>query len=142
MSSAQPPDEYEGVNALSLDGGSIASLLSSLELIEDLMRRVQKELGLPDLPLPHQHFRPMIGAGFAGLLVILLGRLGLSVREARRHCVVIMDEAFSEKKAFGSEVFKKKKLKAAVQEMLESCGVSASERMQDPEAEKPETCKV
>ncbi|KAG8723718.1 hypothetical protein FRC09_002056 [Ceratobasidium sp. 395] len=136
MSSAQTPGEAEGVSALSLgeDGGSVASLMSSLELVEELMRRVQRELGLPDMPLPRKHFRLMVGAGFAGL--------GLSVQEARRHCVSIMDEAFSEKKAFGNEVFKITRLKAAVERMLESCGVSASERMLDPEAGRPETCKV
>ncbi|KAG8724686.1 hypothetical protein FRC09_015597 [Ceratobasidium sp. 395] len=84
----------------------------------------------------------MAGAGFAGLLVILLGRLGMSVQEARRHCVAIMNEAFSEKKPFGNEAFKRTKLKAAVERMLESCGVGTSERMLDPEAGKPEKCKV
>ncbi|KAG8723721.1 hypothetical protein FRC09_002059 [Ceratobasidium sp. 395] len=136
MSSAQTPGEAEGVNALSLgeDGGSIASLLSSLELVEELMRRVQKELGLPDMSLPCKHFRLMVGAGFAGL--------GMSVQEARRHCVVIMGEAFSERKALSHEVFKIMRLKAAVERMLESCGVGASERMIDPEANNAETCKV
>ncbi|KAG8706136.1 hypothetical protein FRC09_002554 [Ceratobasidium sp. 395] len=134
MSSAQPTHEYEGVNALSLDGGATASLLSSVELVEELMRRLQKELGLPDLPLPRKHFRLMVGAGFAGL--------GMSVQEAKRHCVAIMDAAFSEKKTFGHGVFKRTKLKAAVERMLESCGVSASEPMLDPEAHSSETCKV
>ncbi|KAG8717659.1 hypothetical protein FRC09_013935 [Ceratobasidium sp. 395] len=139
---AQSPNGYEGVNALSLDGGSIASLLSSLELVKGLMRRVQKESDLPDLPLPREHFRMMVGAGFAGLLVILLGRLGLSVQEAKRHCVAIMDEVFSEKKTFGNETFKITKLKAAVERMLESCGVAASEHMLELETGSSETCKV
>ncbi|KAG8693623.1 hypothetical protein FRC09_010389 [Ceratobasidium sp. 395] len=142
MSSAQSLYEYQGVNALSLDGGSIASLLASVELVEELMRRMQKEMGLLDLPLPRKHFRLMVGAGFSGLLVVLLGRLGLSVREAKRHCVEVLDEAFSEKKAFGNEAFKRAKLKAAVERMLESCGVDASERMLDPAAGASETCKV
>ncbi|KAG8724461.1 hypothetical protein FRC09_018390 [Ceratobasidium sp. 395] len=124
------------------DGGSIASLLCSVELVEELMGRVQKELGLSDMPLPRKQFKLMIGAGFAGLLVVLLGRLGMSVQEARRHCVKIMDEAFSEKKAFGHEAFKITKLKAAVERMLESCDVGAGERMLDPETNSSETCKV
>ncbi|KAG8724692.1 hypothetical protein FRC09_015603 [Ceratobasidium sp. 395] len=53
-----------------------------------------------------------------------------------------MDEAFSEKKAFGNEAFKRTKLKAAVERMLESYGVGASERMLGHEADNPEACKV
>ncbi|KAG8724457.1 hypothetical protein FRC09_018386 [Ceratobasidium sp. 395] len=86
------------------------------------------------MSLPCKHFRLMVGAGFTGL--------GMSVQEARRHCVLIMGEAFSERKAFRHEAFKITRLKAAVERMLESCGVGASERMIDPEAGNPETCKV
>ncbi|KAG8698468.1 hypothetical protein FRC09_007216 [Ceratobasidium sp. 395] len=134
MSSTNMGQGDTGINALSLDGGSIASLMSSLELLEELMRRLQRELGLSDPPLPCSHFRLMTGAGFSGL--------GMSVQEARRHCVAIMDEAFSEKKAFGNEMFKITKLKAAVERMLELCDAGAGARMLDPRANEPETCKV
>ncbi|KAG8704732.1 hypothetical protein FRC09_003358 [Ceratobasidium sp. 395] len=53
-----------------------------------------------------------------------------------------MDEAFSEKKAFGSEAFKMTKLKAAVERMLELCGAGASARMLDSRTNEPNTCKV
>ncbi|KAG8724414.1 hypothetical protein FRC09_018872 [Ceratobasidium sp. 395] len=53
-----------------------------------------------------------------------------------------MNEVFSEKKTFGNEAFKITKLKVVVERMLESCGTAASERMLDPEASNPETCKV
>ncbi|KAG9118672.1 hypothetical protein FRC07_006696 [Ceratobasidium sp. 392] len=135
-------DEGDGANALSLDGGSIASLMSSIELLEELMRLVQRELGLPNPPLPCKHFRLMVGAGFEGLLVILLGRLQMSVQEAKRHCMTIMDEAFSERKILGAGAFKRAKLIAAVERMLESCGAGAGARMMDPRAIEFKACKV
>ncbi|KAG9120374.1 hypothetical protein FRC07_004162 [Ceratobasidium sp. 392] len=84
----------------------------------------------------------MVGAGFAGMLVIMLGRLGMSVQEAKHRCMAIMDEAFSERKLFGGEAFKRTKLIAAVERMLESCSVGADGRMLDPRADEPKACKV
>ncbi|KAG8718404.1 hypothetical protein FRC09_012713 [Ceratobasidium sp. 395] len=104
--------------------------MSSLELLEELMRRIQKKLDLPEPPLPCRHFRLMVGAGFAGLLVIMLGRLGMSTQEAKAHCVTIMDAAFSEKKLLGTGAFKRTKLIAAVENML------------DPRANDADACKI
>ncbi|KAG9123041.1 hypothetical protein FRC07_000316 [Ceratobasidium sp. 392] len=142
MSSEDPPDEVEGINALSIDGGSIASLMSSIELLEELARRMQRVLGLSEPPLLCEHFSLMVGAGFAGLLVIMLGRLRMSVQEAKRHCVNIMDEAFSERKLLGSGAFKRTKLTAAVERMLESCGAGAGTRMLCPGADNHKGCKA
>ncbi|KAG9103582.1 hypothetical protein FRC07_009964 [Ceratobasidium sp. 392] len=116
--------------------------MSAIELIDELMRRVQRELGLSEPPLPCNHFKLMVGAGFAGLLVILLGRLRMSVQETKRHCTAIMDEAFSERKILGAGAFKRAKLIAAVERMLESYGASAGARMLDPRADEPGACKV
>ncbi|KAG8697090.1 hypothetical protein FRC09_008073 [Ceratobasidium sp. 395] len=142
MSSTDSNREGIGINALSIDGGSIASLISSLELVDELMRRIQREMDLPNPPLPRKYFRLMVGAGFAGLLVIMLGRLGMSVQEARGYCVAIMDETFSERKRFGGEAFKRAKLVAAVEKMLESCGAGADARMADLRVDSSEVCKV
>ncbi|KAG9120864.1 hypothetical protein FRC07_003468 [Ceratobasidium sp. 392] len=142
MSSENPPDEDQGVNTLSVDGGSIASLMSSIELLEELARRMQRELGLSEPPLLCEHFSLMVGAGFAGLLVIMLGRLRMSTQEAKRQCVTIMDEAFSERKLLSNEAFKRKELIAAVERMLESCGAGAGARMLCPRADDPTGCKV
>ncbi|KAG8710221.1 hypothetical protein FRC09_000233 [Ceratobasidium sp. 395] len=116
--------------------------MSSFELVDELMRRIQRELDLPDPPLPCKYFRLMVGAGFAGLLVIMLGRLRMSVQEARGYCIAIMDEAFSERKRFSGEAFKRAKLVAAVERMLESCGAGAGARMAEPRVDNPEVCKV
>ncbi|KAG9118743.1 hypothetical protein FRC07_006603, partial [Ceratobasidium sp. 392] len=116
--------------------------MSGIELVDELMRRIQRELGLLEPPLPCNHFKLMVSAGFSGILVILLGRLRMSVQEAKRHCMAIMDEAFSERKILGNEAFKRAKLIAAVERMLESCGAGAGARMLDPRADEPGACKV
>jgi hypothetical protein len=40
--------------------------MSSITVVGELMRRVQKDLNLPEIPLPGKHFKLIIGAGFAG----------------------------------------------------------------------------
>jgi hypothetical protein len=72
----------------------------------------------------------------------MLGRLGMSVDEAKQYCSTIVKEVFSKKKRIGGESFKATKLEAAVKRMLESYGAGADARMMDPQANSSEGCKV
>ncbi|KAG8708122.1 hypothetical protein FRC09_001430 [Ceratobasidium sp. 395] len=137
MPSATALDEEECMNALSIDGGSIASLMSTIEVLEELMGRIQRELGLSEPPRPCKHFRLMAGAGFTGLLV-----LGMSLREAKKYCISIMDETFSERKVFSHQAFKATKLRDAVESMLKSCGAGVDARMLESCTGDPEECNV
>ncbi|QRV94760.1 nephrocystin-3 protein [Ceratobasidium sp. AG-Ba] len=142
MTTASPLSENEVINALSCDAGSIASLLATIEVVGEVMKGVQKQLGLSEPPKPSKYFKLMVGAGFSGLLVVLLGRLDLSVEEAKRHCIAIMDDAFSERKLLSKEVFKATRLKSAIERMLKSCGFEPDMRMADPRADGSQGCKV
>jgi hypothetical protein len=69
------------------------------------------------------------------LLVIMFGRLGMSIDESKVHCSAIVNGTFSEKRLLStSETFKATKLEAAVKRMLEACGAGADARMRDPRA--------
>ncbi|KAG9087627.1 hypothetical protein FS749_002797 [Ceratobasidium sp. UAMH 11750] len=130
------------INALSLDSGSIVSLLSLITVVEELMRRVQRDQRLPELPRPGRHFKLIIGAGFSSLLAIMFGRLGLSIDESKIYCNSIIEDVFSEKKRFGTGKFKSRKLEAGIKRMLNACGVGEGARMLDPLASNADTCKV
>lgn len=73
----------------------------------------------------------------------MFGRLGLSVEDARKQYVAILNEAFSEKKHFSSaETFKAHKLEEAVKKMLVQCGERPDARMVDTGATEGDRCKV
>jgi hypothetical protein len=46
--------------------------MSSITVVEELMRRVQKDQNLLELPLPGKHFKLIVGAGFSGQVHIVL----------------------------------------------------------------------
>ncbi|QRV76327.1 hypothetical protein RhiJN_04342 [Ceratobasidium sp. AG-Ba] len=127
---------------MSLDGGGILSLLSLLTIIEEIMKRVQRDRKLEEVPLPSQHFRFIIGAGFASLLAVMFGRLRLSVDDAKKHCSSFIRDVFSKRKLIGQGKFKSRELKAAIERMLEACGAGQNARMLDPQVDDANTCKA
>ncbi|KAG8770276.1 hypothetical protein FRC12_004385 [Ceratobasidium sp. 428] len=130
------------INTLSFDSGSIASLMGSIIVVEELMRRVQKAQNLPTLPRPSEHFKFIIGAGFTSLLAIMFGRLRFSIDEAKLHCSKIAKCAFSSRKWHGGASFKASKLEAAIKRMLITCGEGEDARMLDPRASDTDVCRV
>ncbi|QRV91158.1 nephrocystin-3 protein [Ceratobasidium sp. AG-Ba] len=130
------------INAMSLDGGGILSLLSLLTIIEEIMKRVQRDRKLEEVPLPSQHFRFIIGAGFASLLAVMFGRLRLSVDDTKKHCSSFIRDVFSKRKLIGQGKFKSRELKAAIERMLEACGVGQDARMLDSQLNDADVCKA
>ncbi|KAG8688670.1 hypothetical protein FRC09_012796, partial [Ceratobasidium sp. 395] len=123
------------------DSGSVASLMGSIVVVEELMRRVQKAQNLPTLPRPNQHFKLIIGAGFTSLLAIMFGRLGLSIDEAKLHCSKVAKYAFSSRKWSGGN-YKASRLEAAIKRMLVACGEMEDARMLDPQAGNTDVCRA
>ncbi|KAG8776165.1 hypothetical protein FRC12_001062 [Ceratobasidium sp. 428] len=138
---ARPLSDTDLIPKLNKDSGSIASLMGSIVVVEELMRRVQKAQNLPTLPRPNQHFKLIIGAGFTGLLAIMFGRLGLSIDEAKLHCSKFAKYAFSSRKWSGGN-YKASRLEAAIKRMLVACGEMEDARMLDPQAGNTDVCRA
>ncbi|KAJ6532237.1 hypothetical protein DFH09DRAFT_1284678 [Mycena vulgaris] len=71
-----------GLRVLSLDGGGVGAL-SELLILERLMYRTKTERGLDTMPSPWEYFELIGGSGTGGIIALMLGRLRLSVPEAR-----------------------------------------------------------
>ncbi|QRV99989.1 nephrocystin-3 protein [Ceratobasidium sp. AG-Ba] len=121
-----------GRRLLAVDGWGPCGM-STIILMEGLMRKVQQELGLSELPRPGDFFDLMAGSGMGGLLIIMWGRLMMSIDESKKYFKCIGDEAFSEKKTTGrsNTQFKTTKLEEAVTKMLMEHLGTANDHMLD-----------
>ncbi|KAL9017793.1 MAG: hypothetical protein Q9185_004882 [Variospora sp. 1 TL-2023] len=76
----------EPLNLLALgavDGGGIRGV-SILLILDEIMRRVQHDKGLIDLPRPCEYFHLIGGTSTGGLIALLLGRLQMTTQDALR----------------------------------------------------------
>jgi patatin-like phospholipase/acyl hydrolase len=69
---------------LSLDGGGVRGL-SSLLILQNLMKEVRRVKNLDHDPLPCQYFDLMGGTSTGGLIAIMLGRLHMVYTDLRHH---------------------------------------------------------
>lgn len=69
------------VNLLALDGGGIRGL-SELMILNEIMRRVQYDQQLAELPRPCDYFDLIGGTSTGGLIALMLGRLRMRTDEA------------------------------------------------------------
>jgi len=59
---------------LSLDGGGVRGL-SSLVILEEIMKEIRRRDSLDEVPLPCEYFDLIGGTSTGGLIAIMLGRL-------------------------------------------------------------------
>jgi patatin-like phospholipase/acyl hydrolase len=59
---------------LSLDGGGVRGL-SSLVILDEIMKEIKRRDGLQEVPLPCKYFDLIGGTSTGGLVAIMLGRL-------------------------------------------------------------------
>ncbi|VDB96283.1 unnamed protein product [Peniophora sp. CBMAI 1063] len=85
---SQPP-----LRILSLDGGGYRGL-ASLEILDRLMTELKRDDG--SVPKPCEVFDFIIGTSTGGLIAILLGRLRLSVEQARKHYLEFGEKIFGQ----------------------------------------------
>ncbi|PVF96985.1 FabD/lysophospholipase-like protein [Serendipita vermifera] len=81
----------DGVRILVLDGGDIRSF-SQLDILNEFMARVQP--GEDPIMNPCQYFHLIGGTGTGGLLAIFLGRLEMSIEEAKKAFIRLWGQAF------------------------------------------------
>ncbi|CAE6348633.1 unnamed protein product [Rhizoctonia solani] len=115
--------------------GFVVSRLSSLVLLSEIMRRIQRMEGLDTPPLPCDYFDVTAGTGTGALQACMFGKLGMTVDEAIDAYVRLMTDVFSDKKWFtvgGSGVFRSTKLRDGVIDMVQS-RIGKSERMIGPQ---------
>lgn len=67
-------DAKKGVRILALDGGGVRGL-SSLMVLEAIMKKIQLEQGLDEVPYPCAYFDLICGTSTGGLIALMLGRL-------------------------------------------------------------------
>ncbi|EPE02605.1 kinesin light chain [Ophiostoma piceae UAMH 11346] len=118
---------------LALDGGGIRGL-SELLILEEIMSRIKRDRNLDYDPLPADFFDLIGGTSTGGLIALLLGRLRLSVPEAREEYVKISQHVFSTDWYRMNSKSDGNKLEAAVKKLLqEKLGDDrVDERMLDP----------
>ncbi|KAJ7697795.1 acyl transferase/acyl hydrolase/lysophospholipase [Mycena rosella] len=117
-----------GVRVLSLDGGG-AGALPELLILERLMYRVKTEGELETMPFPHECFELIGGSGTGGIIALMLGRLRMSVSDARSVYEKLRPES---KIGFGEE-FQTSKFEADLMDIFQG------ENMKDFHAN---TCKT
>ncbi|KAG9114449.1 hypothetical protein FRC07_007645, partial [Ceratobasidium sp. 392] len=122
--------EDRGLNLLAIDGGG-ARGLSALVILGALMDKLQRTCGLSEPPNPCDYFDLMAGTGTGGIQVILLGRLRMSIEEARSCYSKLASDVFSDKKliSLGGPVFKASKLDQILRNIIEQQTGDPHERM-------------
>ncbi|KAJ7789137.1 acyl transferase/acyl hydrolase/lysophospholipase [Mycena olivaceomarginata] len=137
MDAARTP----GLRLLSLDGGGIRGL-SMLVILEHLMYKLQVTESLPELPRPCDYFDLIGGTSTGGLITLMLGRLRMSVEDAKKAYGQISKEVFSDIKSKGSNGrFKASKLEKAIKQIVgaHSDSQDPQERMRDT---RVDACKI
>ncbi|CAE6459942.1 unnamed protein product [Rhizoctonia solani] len=124
--------EEKGLNILCIDGGGVRGL-SSLVLLSELMRRIQRLEGLDEVPYPHEYFDVIAGTGTGALQACMLGRLKMSTEEATTSYANLVKDVFSDKKRFRgrSGAFKSTKLRERVMNIVQSKTSNKNERMME-----------
>ncbi|KAF8594058.1 FabD/lysophospholipase-like protein [Ceratobasidium sp. AG-I] len=130
-----------GIRTLSLDGGYV-NVLSALIILRELLRRIQARNNLRDIPFPFEYFDIMAGTGMGGVMLILMGRLKLSIDHTIEYCVEILERVFKDRKWLSRDsVFSATTLEAVIGEIVaRHCG-RADARMINLE-DQPDGCRV
>ncbi|CAE6347231.1 unnamed protein product [Rhizoctonia solani] len=131
MSESNASDK--GLNILCIDGGGVRGL-SSLLLLEELMKRIQHLEKLDSPPSPHQYFDIIAGTGTGAIQACMLGRLQMSVHSAIESYADLAIEAFSERKWMGSATFKTSKLKDSLVKIIRNATGDPDEPMMDDDS--------
>lgn len=82
-----PPAHPDAVRLLSLDGGGVKGI-SSMMILDDIMKRVRELEGHPADPeqhLPHKYFDLAGGTSTGGLAALMMFRLKLSTKKTSDH---------------------------------------------------------
>ncbi|KAF8598107.1 FabD/lysophospholipase-like protein [Ceratobasidium sp. AG-I] len=130
-----------GIRALSFDGGYV-NVLSALIILREFLYRIQVIKGLADIPFPFECFDVMAGTGMGGAMLILMGRLKLSIDLTLHYCVEILKRVYKSQKWLSRDsVFSATALETVIGEIVARHGGSVNARMVDTE-DQSLGCKV
>ncbi|KAF8595922.1 FabD/lysophospholipase-like protein [Ceratobasidium sp. AG-I] len=93
-------------------------MLSEITIIDELMSRIQKKLGLSTKPRPCECFDLIGGTGTGGLLAILFGRLGMTMDEVTRACVDIVERTSGKRLSLSDTLFSASELENIMGEIV------------------------
>ncbi|QRV77421.1 patatin-like phospholipase protein [Ceratobasidium sp. AG-Ba] len=94
----------QGVNILIIEGGG-ARGLSSLIILNEIMKRVQNTKSLSKLPAVRDHFDVVAGTGTGAVIACMVGRLGMTTNQAIEQYTKLA-AVFSERKWMSATVYK------------------------------------
>ncbi|KAF4470437.1 Calcium-independent phospholipase A2-gamma [Fusarium albosuccineum] len=86
----------KGLRLLALDGGGVRGIMG-LVVLRELMLRVQKRKGLPEIPRPADYFELAGGTSTGGIMGIMLFRLRMTVDDTIAEYDRIAKDIFSPK---------------------------------------------
>ncbi|KAG8736106.1 hypothetical protein FRC10_009704 [Ceratobasidium sp. 414] len=108
-----------------------ANGLSTATVLDQVMKRVQFEEGLSEPPLVEEYFDIVAGAGTGAILMILVGRLGMTTEQAMETFARLSNEVFLNQKTFGTPAFKASKLEKTLKDIVRERTGNENEVMLD-----------
>ncbi|KAK1144286.1 hypothetical protein N8T08_005699 [Aspergillus melleus] len=103
---------------LSLDGGGVTAI-SELVILQGLMRSIQKQKELANLPNPHEVFDLIGATGHEGLIALMLGRLRMAIEQALCEYRALVRKVFGKRKMPGKiGKYKAKSMEIAIKDLV------------------------
>ncbi|KAG0046282.1 hypothetical protein BGZ83_008540 [Gryganskiella cystojenkinii] len=153
-----------GARLLSLDGGGVRGIVA-LIVLDKIMELIQARMKLTKLPLPADYFEMAAGTSAGGINAIMFFRLRMNTREAIEQYIILSKEMFAPtlrgwhvpfwmdgivnttKMVVTSTRFNSKRLEKAIDNVMESYGLDADDKvkkggalLQHPDANKMFMC--
>ncbi|QRV92221.1 kinesin light chain [Ceratobasidium sp. AG-Ba] len=129
----------QGVNILIIEGGG-ARGLSSLIILDEIMKRIQNVKGLSKLPAVQDHFDFIAGTGTGAVIACMVGRLGMTTNEAIEQYTQLA-AVFSERKWMSTTAYKLTTLKNVLKGIVKTATGDENTTMLD-DRQDSNTCKT
>ncbi|KAG8710896.1 hypothetical protein FRC09_020883 [Ceratobasidium sp. 395] len=110
--------------------------LSAAALLDQLMKLIQSEEGLAEMPLVEEYFDIVAGAGTGAIVVTLVGRLGMTTEKALETFARLSNEVFSDRMIFGQGVFRASKMEQALKAIVREVTGNEDEPMLDQRSDR------
>ncbi|KAL2886902.1 Vegetative incompatibility protein HET-E-1 [Ceratocystis lukuohia] len=128
---------------LSLDGGGVRGL-SSLFILERILEGISNAENLGEVPSPSQIFSLIGGTGTGGIIAIMLGRLGMTVRQSIKAYKKLIKTAPAPKLTKAGDLspgcFSASDIEKAIKEMVQEKYSGASTGQNEDLLFKDESC--
>ncbi|QRV92257.1 kinesin light chain [Ceratobasidium sp. AG-Ba] len=123
----------QGVNILIIEGGG-ARGLSSLIILDEIMKRVQNTRSMSKLPAVRDHFDVVAGTGTGAVIACMVGRLGMTTNQAIEQYNKLAT-VFSERKWMSATVYKTTTLQQVLKGIVKAATGDENAMMMDDQHE-------